>query len=81
MASDPDAPVRFYASDVVLNCPSNASYLTATRRRSWTGGHFFRESIPNDGYPIFLNGAILTNCTILKLVVASAAKAELGVRS
>ena len=30
MASNPDALVRFYASDMVLNCHSDASYLTAT---------------------------------------------------
>ena len=42
------------------------------------GGHFFLGSIPRDGSSIFLNGAILTQCTILKCVAASAAEAELG---
>ena len=78
MASNPDALVQLYASDMVLNYHSDASYLTVTRGRSRTGGHFFLGSIPKDGCPIFLNGAILTNCTILKLVAASAAEAELG---
>ena len=41
-------------------------------------GAFFLGSIPRDGSPIFLNGAILTQCTILKRVAASAAEAELG---
>ena len=31
MASNPDALVHFYASDMVLNCHSNATYLTATK--------------------------------------------------
>ena len=34
--------------------------------------------LPQDGKPIKLNGAIYVLCTILKLVAASAAKAELG---
>ena len=78
MASNVDALVRFYVSDMVLNCHSDASYLTAARGRSRAGGHFFLGSVPKDGCPIFLNGAILNNCTILKLVAASAAKAQLG---
>ena len=78
MSSNLDAFVCFYASDMVLNCHPDASYLTETRGRSRAGGYFFLGSIPKDGCPIFLNGAILTNCTILKLVAASAAEIELG---
>ena len=48
MASNPDALVRFYASNMVLNCHSYASYLTATRRQSRAGGHFFLGSVPKD---------------------------------
>ena len=39
---------------------------------------FFLGSVPRDGDPIKLNGAIHITCTILKLVAASAAEAELG---
>jgi hypothetical protein len=35
-------------------------------------------SLPRDGNPIKLNGAIHVQCTILKLVAASAAEAKLG---
>jgi hypothetical protein len=45
---------------------------------SYAGGYFFLESISHDGDPIKLNGAIHITCTILKLVAASAAEAELG---
>ncbi|KAL7525122.1 hypothetical protein ACHAXR_000868 [Thalassiosira sp. AJA248-18] len=41
-------------------------------------GHFFLGSLPQDGCPIKLNGAILTQSTILKCVAASAAEAKLG---
>jgi hypothetical protein len=78
MATHPDAVIRYYASDMVLNVHSDASYLTAANARSRVGGHFFLGSMPVDGCPIRLNGAILTQCTILKCVAASAAEAELG---
>jgi hypothetical protein len=63
---------------MILNVHSNASYLSAPGARSQAGGYFFLGSIPVDGDPIKLNGAIHITCTILKLVAASAAEAELG---
>ena len=39
---------------------------------------FFLGSLPREGTPIKLNGNIAITCAILKLVAASAAKAELG---
>ena len=78
MVSNPDTLVRFYACNMVLNCHSDASCLTATRGQSRVGGYFFHGSVPKDGCPISLNGVILTNCTILKLGAASMAEAELG---
>ena len=78
MATHPRAVIRYYVSGMVLNVHSDASYLTAPKARSRAGGHFFLDSIPKDGCPIRLNGAILTQCAILKCVAASAAGAELG---
>jgi len=78
MATHPDAKIRYYASNMVLNVHSDASYLTAPNARSRVGSHFFLGSLPTDGFPIRLNGAILTNATILRCVAASAAEAELG---
>jgi hypothetical protein len=63
---------------MILNVHSDASYLSALRARSRAGGYFFLGSIPIDGDPIKLNGAIHITCTILKLVAASTAEAELG---
>ncbi len=74
----PDAIIRYHASDMILNVHSDASYLSAPKARSRAGGYFFLGSIPQDGNPIKLNGAIHITCTILKLVTASAAEAELG---
>ncbi len=63
---------------MILNVHSNASYLSAPRARSHAGSYFFLSSLPTDGDPIKLNGAIHITCTILKHVAASAAEAELG---
>ena len=78
MHTNPNAVIRFRASDMVLNVHSDASYLSASRARSRAGGYFFLGSLPKNGEPIFLNGNIAITCAILKLVAASAAEAELG---
>ena len=78
MATHPMAKIRYKASDMVLNIHSDASYLSAPKARSRAGGFFFLGSVPKDGNPISLNGAVHITCTILKLVAASAAEAELG---
>ena len=78
MSSNPHAIIRYYASDMILNVHSDASYMSAGKGRSRAGGYFFLGSIPKDGQPIRLNGNIHITCTILKLVAASAAEAELG---
>jgi hypothetical protein len=57
---------------------SDASYLSAPKARSRAGGYFFLGSIPRDTEPIIINSVIHITCTILKLVAASAAEAELG---
>ena len=40
MATNPDAVICFYASDMILNVYSDASYQTASRMRSRAGGYF-----------------------------------------
>jgi hypothetical protein len=78
LAWHPDATIRFHASDMVLNIHSDASYLSAKGAKSRASGHFFLGSVPQDGHPIFLNGAIFSLSTLLKMVASSAAEAELG---
>ena len=77
MATHPDAKIRFKASDMILNVHSDASYLSAPKARGRAGGYFFLGKMPKDNMPIWLNGDIHINCTTLKLVAASAAKAKL----
>jgi hypothetical protein len=78
METHPNAKIQFRASDMVLNVHSDAFYISAPQVRSCAGGYFFLGSIPCDGHPIFINGAIHITCTILKLVAASTAEAELS---
>ncbi len=74
----PDAIIQYRASDMILNIHSDASYLSTPKARSQAGGYFFLGSLPRNGDPIRLNGAIHITCTILKLIAALAAEAELG---
>jgi hypothetical protein len=74
----PDAIIWFCASDMILNVHSDTSYLSAPKACSHAGDYFFLDSIPQDGDPIKLNGAIHITCAILNLVAASTVEAELG---
>ena len=78
LATHSKALVRYYASDMILNIHSDALYLSESRARSRIAGEFFMGSVPVNGRPIKLNGAIFIMCGILKCVVASAAEAELA---
>eukprot|EP00804_Cyclotella_cryptica_P023186 CCRYP_000381-RA/>CCRYP_000381-RA protein AED:0.13 eAED:0.11 QI:0/0/0/1/0.33/0.25/4/0/1130 len=73
-ASHPDARVPFHASDVVLAVHSDALYLSKTKARSRADGRFFMST--NDVFPPN-NGAVLTISQIIKVVMSSAAEAEL----
>ncbi len=63
---------------MILNVHSDASYLSTPKAHSCAGGYFFLGSIPRDTEPIFINNTIHITCTILKLIAASTAEAELG---
>ncbi len=63
---------------MILNVHSDASYISAPKARSRAEGYFFLGSLPRNGDPIKLNCTSHVQCTILKLVAASAAEAKLG---
>ena len=64
MASNSDAEIWYYASNMVLNVHLDTSYMTSSKSRSRSGGHLFLGSLPIDGCPTKLEGAIVTLCTI-----------------
>ena len=78
LSTNPDATVRYYASGMVLNIHSDASYLSERGARSRAAGYYFLGGIPQPGKPIQMNGNIFVMCAIMKFVMASAAEAELG---
>jgi hypothetical protein len=72
-----DATIRYHASDMILNIHSDVGYLNEPEARSRAGGHFFMSSTPRNGVQKH-NGSILTLSTIIRMVVASVAEAEIG---
>ena len=78
LASHPNAVVRYRTSEMILNIHSDASYLSETKSRSRLGGYYFMGSVPKKGEEIRINGSIFVATGILKIVVCSAAEAELG---
>jgi hypothetical protein len=75
MARQEEAVLTFHASNMVLAVHSNASYLSEPKACSRAGRHMFmagREKIPRN------NGAVLNILQIIRVVMSSAAKAELG---
>jgi hypothetical protein len=78
LASDSEAKVRYFASDMIMNIHLDTSYLSETGARSRACRHFFMGWMPKNGEPVKINGAFYVNATILKFVMASAAEAKLG---
>jgi hypothetical protein len=78
MWTPPDVIIWYRASGMILNVHSDGSYLSAPKSCSRAGDYIFLGSIPQDGNPITLNGAIHITYAIFKLFAASTAEAELG---
>ena len=77
-ATHPDAKVRFHRSRMVLHVHSDGSYLSVDKARSRIAGFFFLADDtkkPEDAKP---NGSIHVASTILKNIMASAAKTEIA---
>ena len=72
-----NAKVRFYASKMILNVHSDASYLSKPGAKSRAAGVYFMGDVQKDGKPILLNGNIFAMCGMLKFVPTSAAEAKL----
>ena len=84
--TNPEATIRFIASDMVLWTDSDASYLSAPKARSRAAGYHYlssrpadptRPPEPTDPLPP-TNGSVDVLCQIMREVLSSAAEAELG---
>jgi hypothetical protein len=74
-ATQEEAIITYNASKMLLAVHSDAGYCNEKNARSRAGGHFF---LSNDEQFPPNNGAILTQASIIKTVMSSAAEAELG---
>jgi hypothetical protein len=74
-ATQEEAVIKYKASKMMLAVHRDTGYGNEKKSRCLAGGHFFMSS---NNYLPPNNGAILTIRTIIKAVMTSAAKAELG---
>ncbi len=74
-ASQEEAIITYNKSKMILVVHSNAGYCNKKKSCSQAGGCFFLSN--KDKFPPN-NGAIFTNATLIKAVMAWAAEAELG---
>ena len=75
-ATHPNATLRYSASDMQLCIHTDASYLNASKGRSRIGSHhYLGHHLP--AAPL-RNAPILNQASILRMVVSSAAEAEVG---
>ena len=58
LATYPNAYIRYYASDMVLNIDSDAAYLVAPKARSRVAGYYHLTNNPSTTKNPHLNGAI-----------------------
>ena len=75
-ATNPEAVIRYQASDMILRVHSDTSYLTEPKARSRAGGYFYLGNQITK--PDNINGPILATTGVIKVVVSSAAEAETG---
>jgi hypothetical protein len=73
----PETKVRYHASNMVLHIHSDASYLSENESKSRAGGLFYMGNTTKNDKKL-TNGAILIFSKVLKHVMSSAAKAEIG---
>jgi hypothetical protein len=70
-----EAIITYHASKMILAVHSNTGYCNKKKECSQVGGHV---SLSNDNISPTNKGVILTNVTIIKAVMSSTAKTELG---
>ena len=75
VATYPNDVILFRKSDMILATHADAGFLNESRARSRAGAHIFLSE--NEPKPK-LNGPILTISQIIKIVMASAAEAEIA---
>jgi hypothetical protein len=79
LASNPDAKVRFYASDMYLYLETDAAYLVLPQARSWCAAYYYlSDKLKSPTDKPKMNGAVHVLWKTIPNVVGSAAEAEVG---
>jgi hypothetical protein len=73
----PETKIRYHASDMILHIQSDASYLSENEANSRAEGFFYMGNTTQNDKKL-TDGAILIVSKVLKHVISSAAKAEIG---
>jgi hypothetical protein len=72
-ASNPEATIRFTASNMILAVESDASYLSVSKAQSSAAGYFFMTNkCSTDKEQHTTNGAVRVLCQIMREVLSSA---------
>ena len=72
-ATHPDSKIIFFASEIILQVHSDASYMNETKELSTAIGQYFLGNSKKSGKINVLNGAIYTLC---KIIGAAASASE-----
>lgn len=76
MATNPNATIRYHASNMILKNHTDSSYLNEPNARSRQGAHFYMGNDTTIKQEVF-NGPVLNTSDVEKNVMASAAEAEI----
>ena len=75
-ATNPDASIGYYVSDMIIQRDTDAAYLLASKARSRNTAYIFMGN--KDRNNQIINRPIMVKVRILKMVVALAAEAEVA---
>ena len=81
--TNPNAQIKYHASEIVLHVDSDTSYLSISKARSRVRGHHYLSSASSDNKksPVNTpppNGPLHAVCSIMKNVMVSAAEADMS---
>jgi hypothetical protein len=77
-ATDPEAGIRYYSSDMILYVHNDASYLSESNARSRVDGYFYLGNHTEPPDKVKPNGPLHIESRIMKNVMATASEAEVG---
>jgi hypothetical protein len=77
-STNPEASIKYYASDMQLNIHSDDSYLSEPKAKSRIGGYFYLGNKTSSPKKPLSNGPLFCHAIVLIHVVSSVPEAEFG---